>query len=164
MNNLALPIRFGIIISAVLISFFLILSLFNLHTNPLFSLFNGVITGFGIYETIRYHKLEQGKRFAYSGGFIAGILAGFIATIIFTIFFLFYATEANPKFLSNLLVVFKGDYNVGVGLVSFVVAIMGFATTVVLTLTSMQFFKSSRNISYVRHDFEEGKAPLRKVD
>jgi hypothetical protein len=31
-------------------------------------------------------------------------------------------------------------------LVSFTVAIMGFATTVVLTLAFMQLFKSSRNI------------------
>ncbi len=164
MNNLALPIRFGIIISAVLVSFFLILSLIGLHTKPFFSLFNGVITGFGIYETIRYYKLERGKRFTYAGGFAAGIISGFIGTLIFTAFFLFYATEANPSFLSNLLVVFKGDYNVGVGLVSFVVAIMGFATTVVLTLTCMQLFKVSRNIPYIKHDFKDERPPLRKVD
>lgn len=164
MNYLTLPVRFGIIISAVLISFFLILSLLGLHTNPFFSLFNGIVTGFGIYETIRYYKLERGKRFTYAGGFIAGIVAGFIATLIFTAFFLFYATEANPNFLATSLAIFKGDYYVGVGLVSFVVAIMGFATTVVLTLTCMQFFKESRNISYIKPDFKEERPPLRKVD
>jgi len=164
MNNLALPVRFGIIISAVLVSFFLILSLLGLHTRPFFSLFNGVITGLGIYETIRYYKLEQGNNFTYAGGFAAGIIAGFAATFIFTGFFLFYATEANPGFLANLLEVFKGDYNVGVGLVSFVVAIMGLATSVVLTLTCMQFFKKSRNITYIKHDFKGENTPLRKVD
>lgn len=164
MNNLSLPVRFGIIISAVLISFFLMLSLVGLHTKPFFSLFNAVITGFGIYETIRYYKLEKGKAFSYVGGFTVGIIAGFIGTIAFTAFFLVYATEINSNFLINLLEVFKGDYNVGVGLVAFVVAIMGFATTVVLTLTCMQLFKESRNIPYIKHDFTEKNAPLRKVD
>lgn len=147
MKKLALPIRLGIVISGCLIAFFLILSLFGLHTKPVFSLFNGIIVGFGIYEAIRYNKLELGDKFSYSAGFTTGIISGFLATLIFTVFFLFYATEVEPSFLSNLLVVFKGDYNVGIGLVTFVVAIMGFATTVVLTLNSMQLLKKSRNIA-----------------
>lgn len=146
MKNFALPIRFGIVIGALLISFFLVLSLFGLHTHPAYSLGNSIIVGFGIYETIRYYKLEQSNAFSYSGGFTVGIVAVFLATLMFTVFFLLYATEINSDFLLNLLSVFKGDYNVSVGLVTFVVAIMGFATTVVLTLTCMQLFKKSRNI------------------
>jgi len=146
MKNISLPIRFGLVISACLIAFFLILALFNLHTNPFFSLFNGVITGFGIYETIKYYKLEQADNFSYTGGFTVGIVAGFIAAILFTVFFTFYATEVDPEFLVKLLTVFKSDYNVHIGLVAFVVAIMGFATTVVITLTCMQLFKNSRNM------------------
>ncbi|WP_339875592.1 DUF4199 domain-containing protein [Olleya marilimosa] len=146
MKNISLPIRFGLVISACLIAFFLILALFNLHTNPFFSLFNGVITGFGIYETIKYYKLEQADNFSYTGGFTVGIVAGFIAAILFTLFFTFYATEVDPDFLIKLLTVFKSDYNVHIGLVAFVVAIMGFATTVVITLTCMQLFKNSRNM------------------
>lgn len=146
MKNFALPIRFGIVLGALLISFFLVLSLFGLHTHPAYSLGNSIIVGFGIYETIRYYKLEQSNAFSYSGGFTVGIVAGFLATLMFTVFFLLYATEINSDFLLNLLSVFKGDYNVSVGLVTFVVAIMGFATTVVLTLTCMQLFKKSRNI------------------
>lgn len=145
MKNLALPVRFGIIISVCLVAFFLIMSLFNFHTNPLLSLLNGVITGFGIYETIKYYKLKQGDEFTYTGGFTAGIIAGFLATIVFTIFFLFYITEIDALFLSKLLEGFNGIYDVSVGLVTFVVAVMGFATTVVLTLTCMQLFKKSRN-------------------
>jgi high-affinity Fe2+/Pb2+ permease len=110
-------------------------------------LFNSVITGFGIFEAIRFHKLEKGKNFNYSSGFTVGVTAGFLATIIFTIFFLFYATEVNPDFLDELLTVFKREYNVGIGLVCFVVAIMGFATSVVLTLTFMQYFKNSNNLT-----------------
>ncbi|WP_452222768.1 DUF4199 domain-containing protein [Lacinutrix chionoecetis] len=145
MKNFTLPIRFGIVISALLIAYFLVLALFNLHTNPIFSLGNGIITGFGIFEVIKYHKIKEGKAFSYGSGFAQGIIAGFLATIIFSVFFLLYATELNPTFLENILEVFKGDYNVGIGVVCFVVAIMGFSTTVVLTLTFMQLFKNSQN-------------------
>ena len=147
MKKVALPVRFGIVMSALLIAFFLILSLFGLHTNPLFSLANGFIIGFGIYETIKYYKLEQGANFTYTSGFTAGMVSGFIATILFSVFFLLYATEIDSLFLEHLLKVFKDGYSVSVGLVTFVVAIMGFATTVVLTLTCMQLFKNSNNLS-----------------
>ncbi|WP_034062697.1 DUF4199 domain-containing protein [Lacinutrix jangbogonensis] len=146
MKNFTLPIRFGLVISASLVAYFLFLALFNLHTQPIFSLGNGLITGFGIFEVIKYHKLQEGKNFSYSSGFTSGIIAGFVATLIFTAFFVLYATELNPGFLSNLLAVFSGDYYAGIGIVAFTVAIMGFSTTVVLTLTCMQLFKRSRNI------------------
>ena len=143
MKRLSMPMRFGLVISGGLIASFLLHSLFNEHTNPFYSMLNIVVTGFGIFETIRYHKLEQGDKFTYSSGFIAGIIAGAVATIVFTVFFLFYTTEINQDFLPELLEFFKGEYKIGPGMVSFVVAIMGIATTVVLTLTFMQYFKIS---------------------
>ena len=124
MKNLTLPIRFGIVTSAVLIAYFLILSLMGKHTNVFFSLFNGVITGFGIYETIKYTKLRQGKGFNYGNGFTAGITTGF---------------------LDELSKVWSKDYKNFQGIVFFTVAIMGFATTLVLTLSFMQLFKSTKN-------------------
>jgi hypothetical protein len=60
---------------------------------------------------------------------------------------LFYATEVNPGFLPELLSVMNGGLNADIGMVTFVVAIMGLATTVVSTLTVMQLFKNSGNIS-----------------
>lgn len=146
MKKWSLPLRFGVAISGSLIAYFLVLSLFGWHTNPFFSLFNGVITAFGIYEAIKMYKLREGSDFSYSNGFRVGIIVGFVATLIFTIFFLFYATEIKPDFLSDLLTIFSNNYQVSVGLVAFVVAIMGFATTVVLTLSFMQLFKTSRNM------------------
>lgn len=145
MKNLTLPIRFGIVTSAILIAYFLILSLMGKHTNVFFSLFNGVITGFGIYETIKYTKLRQGKGFTYGNGFTAGITTGFIASLLFTIFFAFYSTELNSTFLDELSKTWSKDYKNFQGIVFFTVAIMGFATTLVLTLSFMQLFKSSNN-------------------
>jgi len=146
MKKLSLPIRFGIAVSGSLIAYFLVLSLFGWHTNPIFSLFNGVITGFGVYEAIKVYKLREGSDFSYTNGFTIGIIVGFVATLIFTIFFLIYATEFDSNFIQNLLTIFSNNFQVSTGLVVFVVAIMGFATTVVLTLSFMQLFKTSRNI------------------
>lgn len=141
----ALPIRFGLVTAGVLIAYFLILSLFGWHTNVLFSLFNGVITGFGIYEALRYRKLELGSAFDYRTGFQTGLTVGGVATIAFTIFFAIYSTELNAEFLSQLSSAWFDDYQNFEGIVFFTVAIMGFATTLVLTLTFMQLFKPSYN-------------------
>lgn len=146
MKNLSISIRFGLIMSVCLIAYFLILAILNLHINPLFSIFNGFIIGFGIYETINYSKLKEGDQFNYINGFKYGLISGSIATLIFTIFFTFFATEIDPKFIYNLLGSISGEYEIHVGLVSFIVAIMGFSSTVILTLTAMQLFKPSLNI------------------
>ncbi|GAA4949946.1 hypothetical protein GCM10023314_24140 [Algibacter agarivorans] len=146
MKKLSLPIRFGLVTSAVLIAYFLVLAMVDKHTNPAFSFVNAIITGFGIYEAIRLSKFENSDNFSYGEGFKTGIIAGFVATIVFTIFFLFYATEINSEFIPELLQKIKGGFNADVGMVTFVVAVMGLATTVVSALTVMQLFKKTGNI------------------
>ena len=145
MKKLSLSIRFGLVTSAVLIAYFLVLAMVDKHTNPAFSFINAVITGFGIYEAIRLSKLENPDDFSYGEGFKTGIVTGFVATIAFTIFFLFYATEINSEFLPELLQKINGGFNADIGMITFVVAVMGLATTVVSALTAMQLFKKTRN-------------------
>lgn len=141
-----LPLRYAIAISGCLIAYFLVLALMGLHTNPVYSFFNAAITAFGIFAAIKSYKLEKGDDFDYSKGFAVGILTGFISTIIFTIFFAIYATEFDEEFLPNLLKIVDREYDDSIGIISFVVAIMGFATTVVVTLSCMQYFKKSWNV------------------
>ncbi|MEW4923191.1 DUF4199 domain-containing protein [Algibacter sp. 2305UL17-15] len=145
MKNLILPIRFGLVTSAVLIAYFLVLSLFNKHINPAFSLVNAAITLFGIYEAVKISKLQYPEAFSYGEGFKTGIITGSVATLVFTFFFLFYATEISPSFLTNLLENINWDFQSNIGLVVFVVCIMGLSTTVVSSLTVMQLFKKSNN-------------------
>lgn len=147
MKTYALPIRFGIITSVTLITYFLILSLFSLHTNVFYSLFNAVITGYGIYGAIRYVKLTD-NNFTYQKGFVSGIITGFIATLLFTFFFAFYATEINTGFLKELSEVWFKNYKTSAGILFFTVAIMGFATTVVLSLSFIPLFKVSNNLKH----------------
>ncbi len=146
MMNFSLPIRFGIAASGSLIAYFLILSLVDLHTNVFYSLFNGVITGFAIYEAIKYERIQNREGFSYGQGFKIGVITGFVATLIFTVFFAFYATEINTDFLKELSAAWFGEYNNFEAIVFFTVAIMGFSTTIVLTLAFMQLFKSGNGL------------------
>lgn len=141
MSQFVLSVRFGIALTSSLIAYFLVLSLFGLHTNPFFSLFNGVITGFAIYEAIRYKRIELKSRYSYTAGFQAGIVTGFLATIVFTAFMAIYVTEVDPDFISKIAETFSKSYNIGVGVFSFTVLLSGLATTIVLTLSFMQLFK-----------------------
>ena len=145
MKNLTIPIKFGIIIAIGLIAYFLITSIFGAHTNPLFSLFNPVIVGVGMFAAIKYYREKRGTKFKYQKGFRTGLVTGFLATIIFTIFFAFYATEIQPDFIERLLSMWDSDWYVNIGMVIFTVALMGFATSVVLTLAFMQLLKDSWN-------------------
>jgi magnesium-transporting ATPase (P-type) len=145
MKEFALPIRFGIATSGCLIAYFLILAVFDLHTNVFYSFFNGVITGFGIYEAIKYFRSKDRAGFNYGKGFTAGIVTGFLATIIFTLFFTLYSTEINPDFLQQLITSWFKSFDDFQAIVFFTVAIMGFATSLVLTLAFMQLFKTPQN-------------------
>lgn len=146
MKNLSLPIRFGLLTGAVLIAYFLILALVHKHTNPAFSFLNAAITAFGIYEAVRLKKIENPSLFSYSEGFKIAVITGFVATFVFTVFFLFYITEVNSLFLSSLLENISWNNTVTTGMITFVVAVMGLATSVVSALTVMQLFKKTRNI------------------
>ncbi|MDT0295262.1 DUF4199 domain-containing protein [Mesonia ostreae] len=145
MKNQSIPIRFGLLIAAALIIYFLLLSLLDLHTKPIFSLFNGVITGAGIYLCIKSYYEYKGAKFKYQKGFMAGLVAGFLATFIFTLFFGIYATNFDDTFLSEILKGWQNDNNTSVAMLLFVVATMGFATSLVFTLSFMQLFKTSWN-------------------
>jgi glycerol uptake facilitator-like aquaporin len=145
MKKLLLPLKFGLITGGVLIAYFIVLSLFGKHINPAFSLLNAGITLLGIYEAVRYNKQHHYIDFTYVEGFKIGIATGFISTLLFTAFFLLYATEINPYFLEALLDNMHWGFKSHIGLITFIVAIMGFCTSLVSALTVMQLFKNSNN-------------------
>ena len=147
MGLYAIPIRFGVATSGCLIIYFLMLSLFELHTNVLFSLFNVVITAVGIYLAIKMFRDRSEQNFNYGEGFVAGMVAGGAATLIFMMFFTLYAMELDTDFLANLSTTWFQQYHFFEAIVFLTVAIMGFATSLVLTLFFMQLFKTSNNLA-----------------
>lgn len=147
MKRSSVPLMYGIFIAIALIAYFLLLAIFELHKNPVYSVFNMVITGVGIFLAIKkYRDVKLGK-FKYQKGFMAGLSTGFIATVIFTAFFAIYASELNPDFSEELITMWETDWFVNIGMLVFTVALMGFATTLVVTLTIMQLYKPTWNTS-----------------
>ena len=145
MKQLGVPIIFGVAIGIGLIAYFLILSIFGLHVNPIYSLFNPVIVAIGMFAAFRYYRNKKGKKYKYQKGIFTVLSTGFIATIVFTGFFGIYATELSPDFLDRLLEMWESDWYINIGMVLFTVALMGFATSAVLTLAFTQLNKKTWN-------------------
>lgn len=145
MKTSRIPLMYGLFIAAALIAYFLLLSIFGLHKNPIFSVFNIIITAGGIFLALKKYKNAKGGKFNYQKGFFAALSTGFIATVIFTIFFAVYASELNPGFPQELITMWNTDYLVNIGILIFTVALMGFASTFVVALTLMQLYKPSWN-------------------
>lgn len=147
MKKLSVPLTYGIIIAVCLAAYFLLLAVFDLHVNPVYSVFNIVITAVGMYLAIKKYRKKKGAKFKYQKGFMVGLSTGFIATILFTAFFAVYTSELNPGFQERLVTMWESDWFVNIGMLIFTVALMGFATTFVLTLSFMQLLKPSQNTS-----------------
>ncbi|RAV28643.1 DUF4199 domain-containing protein [Sinomicrobium soli] len=145
MKYQVIPIAYGCGITVILIVYFLSLSLAGLHIQPAFSFVNVLFMGAGMYLCIKHYKKHRAEEFKYQDGFGAGLLCGFTATVIYTAFFTLYVTELNPRFTDRFMPMWKFDWSANVGMLLFTVLLMGFATTMVLSLTFMQFFKNSWN-------------------
>lgn len=145
MKKSTVPVFYGIYIAIGLIAYFLLLSLFGLHRNPVYSVFNMVITGVGMFFAIKKYRSDKRGKFVYQKGFTVGLGTGFIATVIFTGFFAIYASELNPGFMEELITMWETDWFVNIGMLIFTVALMGFATSFVLSLAFMQLLKESWN-------------------
>ena len=146
-TSLSVSLRYGFFITTALIAYFLILRLFGLHENPWLRVFNGVAMAVGIFYAIKVYKLMVGKDFTYTDGFKTGLVTGFIATILFTMFMAIYMFHIDPAFTEKLLGEWFSNYGQGAGILVFIILIEGLASTVVLTLTFMQIFKNSNNLS-----------------
>lgn len=146
-KSFSVALKYGLYVTAALIAYFLVLKLVELHENPWLRLFNGIIMASGIYYAIKYFKLMAGVNFSYVDGFKTGLITGFLATIMFTAFMAIYMFHLDTAFTERLLKDWFENYDNGTGILVFVVLIEGLASTVVLTLTFMQLFKKSHNLT-----------------
>lgn len=145
-STTSVSLRYGLIIAAALIAYFLILRLFGLHMNPWFRMFNGVIMAVGLYKSIRFFK-DQNESFNYTNGFVTGLLSGFLATIVFTVFMGIYLFHLDVDFMDHLLKNWVHKTNYGGGILIFIILVEGLSSTTVLTLMFMQLLKKSNKIS-----------------
>ncbi|WP_139854119.1 DUF4199 domain-containing protein [Aequorivita sinensis] len=136
--------RYGFGIAAVLIAYFLILKLIGLHQYPVLSSVNGLIFGFGIYMALKKYSASE-TNFKYEKGFEVGLFSGGIASVLFSIFMAIYMYQIDTEFSSGIMNKWNLEYDLGTLMLVLSILIMGFATTIVLTLSFMQLLKTSWN-------------------
>jgi hypothetical protein len=142
-------IKYGTLITVLLIVYFLVLKAVGLHTITVLSAFNGVIYGFGIYLAIKAYK-QNHKTFKYEKGFQAGLFSGAFASVLFGILMAIYMYHLNPSFATSILDSWNLDLGDGTFLLVVSVLIMGLATSFVLTLAFMQLLKDSWNSKHTK--------------
>lgn len=142
------PIYYGLFTGVILIAYFLILSMLEANTKAIYSLANGPIMAAGMYYCLKAYKGEKGVNFKYDKGYTAAVFSGFNATLFFTLFFGVYGYFINPGYMEELMGNWSSHYHTSPSLLLFVVFVMGKATTVVLSLSLMQWFKQSWNLKF----------------
>ncbi|MEH6763561.1 MAG: DUF4199 domain-containing protein [Aequorivita antarctica] len=136
--------RYGIWIAVILIAYFLLLKLIGLDQYPILSVVNGLIYGAGLYMAMKKYSSRKNK-FKYEKGFEVGLLSGGIATIIFTVFMAVYMYQIDTEFATAIMERWDLEFALGTLMLLLTIMIMGFATTLVLTLSFMQLLKKSWN-------------------
>ncbi len=136
--------RYGIGIAVVLIVYFLLLKIIGLHEYPILSAANGLIFAGGIFMAQKKYR-SQKNNFKYEKGFELGLLTGGLATVIFTIFMAVYMYQIDAEFAQNILESWEMEYDSGTAILLLSLLLMGFSTTLVLTLAFMQLLKNSWN-------------------
>jgi len=145
MKSNALYVKYGLLIAAALIGYFLLIRLVGLHDNHWLRVLNGIIVAYGIYAVIKKKKSIEKNDFEYFSGFATGIMTGVIATFVFVLFMGIYLFHIEPPFAEMLM-----GYLAGAGgpeILLLILAIEGVSSSVILSLAFMQKFKISRNIS-----------------
>lgn len=136
--------RYGIGIAVALIVYFVLLKFIGLHRYPILSAANGVIYGAGILFAMKKYKASL-SFFQYEEGFILGLATGGVATVLFSIFMAVYIFQIDTQFAHAILDSWGLNYNKGGLIIVVSLIMMGFSTTLVLTLSFMQLLKESWN-------------------
>ncbi|QNJ97262.1 DUF4199 domain-containing protein [Constantimarinum furrinae] len=137
-------LKYGIGIAIALIAYFLLTKVLGLHQYPVLSAANAVIFGAGILLAMKTYKANK-SNFKYEKGFQLGLFTGGIATILFAIFMSVYIFMIDTQFAHAILDSWGLNFNKGALIVIVSLVMMGFSTTLVLTLAFMQLLKESWN-------------------
>lgn len=139
-------IKHGVIIGISLIMYFLIVRVLGLIEVYWLRLLNGIILGAGIYYAIKQNKQELNNHINYFDGIGVGIKTGLIATGLFVSFLAVYMYHIDPSFSERLMAKLGWNLNNPEKILLVTIFMEGIASTVILSLTFMQLFKTSWNI------------------
>lgn len=138
-------IQYGIRVSIALITYFIIMSIFNLSQNISFRFLNILIIMSGIYYAIKnYQKMHVKNEGDYLEGIGVGLSTVFFSTIIFSIFMFSYMKYLNPDFVQLIQENSFGEI-MNIYIISFSIFIEGLGFGSVGTFITMQWLKTSHS-------------------
>lgn len=146
MENAKFTFKYGFLIGLALILYFLLIRVLGLVEVYWLRLLNGIILGYGIYYAIRKSKEKLNNHINYFEGIGVGIKSGLVATGLFVSFLAIYMYHIDPSFSERLLAKLGWSINNPEKILLMTIFVEGVASTVILSLTFMQLFKTSWNL------------------
>lgn len=144
-------LKISIGITALLITYFLIIASIGIADKVYLSFLNAPIMAVGLYLIIRSIFKEQPRTFKYMDGFLSSLASGFLISVLFTVFMAIYLLELNPTLvqeMSTSLPLATGTDEVGLLLFIF---LSGVSTAIVSSLLIIPIFKQSWNTRQIRN-------------
>ena len=136
-------IKSGLIISAILIIYFLIMRSFHLTGSAAAWGFNFIIIFAGITFTYRYYRTQTKLNIEYLPGLLLGSLTTIVCTVLFTIFVYIYFSMIDPvslNFLNNNILFMSGQLTPLKA--SAATLIEGICSGFIISFMMMQYYKS----------------------
>lgn len=143
-TGISTNVKAGIYTSLVMIFYFLIMRMLNLHHILELHYFNILILFFGLRYAIKHNILLKGE-IRYFEGLKSGIVVTLITVFIFNIFMLIYETIIDPAFLNHLKEnIYLGDQftTQTVFNVMGILTIEGLSSGFIMTYMLMQYYKA----------------------
>lgn len=134
--------KWGLIIAASLVAYFLLMKFFGLIHIIELRLLNGAIMFGGLWFLVK--ELKQKEGFNYFTGLLHGIITGIIASVLFAIYAFVYVELINPEFMkaireNEIMGIYLNEF-----LVSMQIFIEGSASSFLFSYAVMQGNKISR--------------------
>ncbi len=136
-------LKAGLITSASLIAYFMLMKLFNFMSSPIAWAFNLAILGTGIILVFEYYRMKTTLNVDYIPGLILGSITTFVSVIPFAFFLYIFFSQSDPLVLSLLKenVLFMGE-QITPTRAAFATAIEGLCSGVLITFIMMQYLRS----------------------
>lgn len=139
-------IRYGLLVAAGLIAFFLVAKLLGIVYLLELRVLNLLFVVIGIFSAIRYYKKNNSSVMTYFEGLGIGMLTNLVAVVVFAAFMVLYLTIIDPA----LMVFIKENSVFGMYLNPFIasatIIIEGFGSGAISTFMIMQYFKNSYTV------------------
>jgi len=135
-------IRYGLIISVILIAFFLIMKATGLAYIYELRTLNFFILAIGVYKAMKHMKSNNAS-FSYFTGLGTGFLTSAFSLLIFAVFLFIYTNILDPDFMTHLQNNAPFGEYLNPYIASFIIFFEGSISGLILSFGLMQYMKES---------------------